>query len=144
MFLLSPVKCLHVLQSAVLFWISVVRRFYHSYVIVVKKSSSLNFLRQKGVLKLADWLIMYTCQTPMCEGHKGGVLFTVHEENEGPFTVHEENKCPITVHEDNKHIYATHVVNSWNMCMTVHIIAIYISHISTFIQINFVLRGIAK
>ena len=46
------------------------------------------------------------------EGHKEGVLFTVHEENKGPFTVHEENKSPITVHEDNKHIYSTRVVNS--------------------------------
>ena len=36
------------------------------------------------------------------EGHKGGVLFTVHEENKGP----------ITVHEDNKHIYSTLGVNS--------------------------------
>ena len=57
------------------------------------------------------------------EGHKGGgVLFTVHEENKGPFTVHEENKNPITVHKDNKYIYSTRVVNSWNMCMKVHII----------------------
>ena len=48
----------------------------------------------------------------MYEGHKEGVLFTVHEENKGPFTVHEENKSPITVHEDNKHIYSTRVVNS--------------------------------
>ena len=46
------------------------------------------------------------------EGHKEGVLFTVHEENKGPFTVHEENKTPITVHEDNKPIYSTRVVNS--------------------------------
>ena len=46
------------------------------------------------------------------EGHKEGVLFTVHEENKGPFTIHEENKSPITVHEDNKHIYSTYVVNS--------------------------------
>ena len=41
------------------------------------------------------------------EGHKEGVLFTVHEENKSPITVHEENKSPITVHEDNKHIYST-------------------------------------
>ena len=37
----------------------------------------------------------------MIEGHKEGVLFTVHEEN----------KSPITVHKDNKHIYSTRVSN---------------------------------
>ena len=58
-------------------------------------------------------LLMYADDIAlMNEGHKEGVLFTVHEENKGPFTVHEENKSPITVHEDNKQIYSTRVVNS--------------------------------
>ena len=46
------------------------------------------------------------------------------------FTVHEENKSPITVHEDNKHIYSTHGVNSWNMWMAEHIIAIHIQNLT--------------
>ena len=68
------------------------------------------------------------------EGHKEGVLFTVHEENKSPITVHEENKSPITVHEDNKHIYSTccqfmkHVYDSTHNS---HIyIYIYISHVT--------------
>ena len=66
------------------------------------------------------------------EGHKEGVLFTVHEENKSPITVHEENKSPITVHEDNKHIYSTccqfmkHVYDSTHNSH----IYIYISHVT--------------
>ena len=68
----------------------------------------------------------------LIEGHKEGVLFTVHEENKSPITVHEENKSPITVHEDNKHIYSTccqfmkHVYDSTHNSH----IYIYISHVT--------------